>query len=328
MQFSQYPWFDSVDEKLLSALQNQRLPHGLLIVSAAATGKKEYAQKLGAAMLCQNPQQLSPCGQCKACHLLAAQSHPDYHLVDMITDAKGKTKKTIGIDQIRALNQQLVDTAQMSGWRVAVIGAVTQMTTAAFNALLKTLEEPGDNTLLILLADNQQKVPATIRSRCQIITPELSPKVMIEWLQQQTGSSEPDSLSALKATFNAPLAAKTYLEENGEEARQAFFTGLDQIFFKQLAPGEFLTSLQLQEQEISDLMASYFYQLKLNLLTQADSNRYQKVPPRLPFQLYDKLLEFNRCQHAGSNLQPKLQLEAILIQWFEIGKKISQYSNS
>lgn len=328
MQFTEYPWFKSLDDKLAIAQQNQRLPHGLLIVSAAQTGKKDYAEKLAATMLCQRPQQMRPCGQCKSCHLLRAQSHPDYYLIDLLVDNKGKAKKTIGIDQIRELNQKLVDTAQMGGWRVAVVRSVTRMTIAAFNALLKTLEEPGDNTLLILLADNQQKVPATIRSRCQLVSPELSSQITQSWLEQQTGAAETEIQAALKACFNAPLAARDYLLEGGEIARQSLFKGLDQVFFNQLAPADFLAKSEIELQELSLIMASYFYQLKLTALTAKETSNYQCVPEKLPFQLYNKLIEFNRCQHAGSNLQAKLQLEAILIQWFEIGKKINQHSNS
>ena len=140
VKLSEYPWFNTISDSLSQAYLNNRMPHALLIAAPEHSGKQEYAVALAQSLLCQSSKELQPyCGECKSCQLITAQSHPDYYWVDRLVDNKGKQKKSIGIDQIRALTNKLQDTAQLGGWRVAIIGSVSAMTTASFNSLLKKL---------------------------------------------------------------------------------------------------------------------------------------------------------------------------------------------
>jgi DNA polymerase-3 subunit delta' len=123
-------------------------------------------------------------------------------------------KKSIGIDQVRALVSQLNLTSYEGFGKVAVIEPANDMTVSAANSLLKVLEEPPGDTLLILIADRVGKLPATIFSRCQRIDIALPPEaVALQWLDRfQPGSAWAE---ALQISGGAPLRAIVALDELG-----------------------------------------------------------------------------------------------------------------
>jgi DNA polymerase III subunit delta' len=324
------PWFNNSQKNLFEAYDNERLPHGIIIAAPNGSGKREFSNQFIKSILCEASKlKLNKfCGQCKSCRLFDAQTHPDFYLLDRLTDNKGKQKKSIGIDQVRNLTEKLSEMSQLSGWRVALIASVSALTRASFNALLKTLEEPGQNTLLILLSDNLQTIPATVKSRCRIIQPELKTSTLKHWLISQTEVNEAIAVQALNSCFNAPLKAKDFIQNNGINIEKAFYQLCDQLLLNQIAPHELNEKSGLDIDVIWRLLANYFYQVEKDILTGGGLQVYHVLPLKLPFQLYTKVLEVNRAQLAGSNLQLNLQLQAILIQWFEVGRKIAHISNS
>lgn len=324
-----YPWFEQNFQFLAQSYQANRLPHGLLVAAADGCGKQDFATHLAKSLLCEGSRRelRGACGQCKSCHLFAAGSHPDFYRVERLTDNKGKQKQSIGIDQIRQLNAKLMDTAQLSGWRVTIVESVSAMTTASFNALLKTLEEPGDNTLLMLLSDNIQRVPATIRSRCQIVQPDLTGTELTDWICAQTNAESSVAELALKRCFNAPIKARQFIEKNLMAFETDFFERCDRVLLNQMTPQELVSSTEGDSDEVWLLLASYFHQVQISIFNHSGIEQYRQVPAKLPFQLYSMILDYKRARFAGSNLQPNLQLQSVLIQWYEIGRKINYYSN-
>lgn len=158
-----YPWQKNVWDALTGRFP--KMGHGLLFYGKKGCGKDAFAQYFLAWILCQNRQlKNQPCGECGSCQWLKSDTHPNY--VHITTDEENKKQNAkIKIDKIRDLQpfvQQTVD-----GWRVVVIEPAEALNTASANALLKTLEEPGDRTVIILLAEHYLKLPATIRSRLQ-----------------------------------------------------------------------------------------------------------------------------------------------------------------
>ncbi|TQV87394.1 hypothetical protein [Aliikangiella coralliicola] len=328
------PWFKHCFEHIESSYRSGRLAHGILVAAPDGSGKTIFAETLVKSLFCResHSQLASPCNQCKSCHLIDAGTHPDFHLVERLVDNKGKQKSSIGIDQIRQLTAKLTDQAQLDGWRVALITSVSAMTTASFNALLKTLEEPGDKTLLILLCDNLQKVPATIRSRCQILQPELKTSISKPWIMEKAGESEAVVSEALRNCYNAPLSALNYIQQDGHSTQQSLYQSLDQVLQNQLTPSEFLQSVPVSDNEMWDALGNYFYSASLLAMgtnkEQLNRANYQQLPDKLIFNLYSKIVDYKRAQFSGSNLQSKLQLQAILIQWFEAGRKIINISKA
>src|SRR5690554_3831297 len=158
-----YPWQQTVWDALTGRFP--KLGHGLLFYGKKGCGKHAFAQNFLAWVLCQNRHAGNqPCGVCGSCQWLKSDTHPNYVHISTDEDNKKQNAK-IKIEKIRDLQpfvQQTVD-----GWRVIVIEPAEALNISSANALLKTLEEPDDNTVIILLADHYLKLPATIRSRLQ-----------------------------------------------------------------------------------------------------------------------------------------------------------------
>ena len=158
-----YPWQQQVWDTLTGRFP--KLGHGLLFYGKKGCGKEAFAQQFLAWVLCQNRHAANqPCGECSSCQWLKSGTHPNYVHISTDDDNKKQNAK-IKIEKIRDLLpfvQQTVD-----GWRVVVIEPAEALNTASANALLKTLEEPGDRIVIILLAAHYLKLPATIRSRLQ-----------------------------------------------------------------------------------------------------------------------------------------------------------------
>ncbi|WP_436897779.1 DNA polymerase III subunit delta' [Acinetobacter gyllenbergii] len=157
-----YPWHAQT-----WALLTTRFPelgHGLLFYGKKGCAKKEFAERFVAWVLCLNKQAQQACGECSSCQWLKSDTHPNY--VHITTDEDNKKQNAkIKIEKIRDLLPFVQQTGE--GWRVVVIEPAEALNTASANALLKTLEEPGEKVVLILLADHYLKLPATIRSRLQ-----------------------------------------------------------------------------------------------------------------------------------------------------------------
>lgn len=324
-----FPWFRRCFEKLSQAYSSQRLAHGIIISAPAGSGKRGFANYLIKSLLCEKSKnQLSQfCSSCKSCLLIEANSHPDYYLLECLVDNNGKQKKSIGIDQVRHLTQKLAEMPQLGGWRIALITSVSALTTASFNALLKSLEEPHQKTLLLLISDNLQIVPATVRSRCQLIQPDLNIELIKQWLLDNGDSNEARINQALKSCFNAPLKSKEYLVSGGLESEQKFYLLCDQLLTNQITPQDLIEQCSLEPENIWLLFASYIHRVQLAISKGEGIRQYHFLPVKLPFLIYEKIVDYNRAQFAGSNLQANIQLQAILILWFEEGRKILNHIN-
>ena len=137
-------------------IENGNLSHAYLFVGPDQVGKKTTACEIGAKLLKTTREKLN--------------NSPDYSFTTQLFDEKtGKTKKNIVIAQMRELREQLARRSYVGGYKIAIIDGADKMNIEAANALLKTLEEPNEKTLLFLITDNDTALPQTIRSRCQTI---------------------------------------------------------------------------------------------------------------------------------------------------------------
>jgi len=178
-----------------SSLAQGRPPHALMIAGAAGTGKRAAAAWLARQHLGMGPADSLPQFPLKV------PEHPDLRWITTPDE-----KHAIGIEQIRSLVADLSLTSYEGGGKVAVIEPADVMTTNAANSLLKTLEEPPGDTLLILVADRLGRLPATIYSRCQRLTVRVPAESEgLAWLQTvQPGVAWP---KVLRDAGFAPLAA-------------------------------------------------------------------------------------------------------------------------
>ena len=204
---------------LVERAANGTLPHALLLCGPSGLGKRALAEAFVRARLCESPRDGHACGTCRTCKLLAAGTHPDRMRVTLEANPKtGVMRREIVIDQIRELSAQLAMSSQLGSWQVAMIDPADAMNVAALNALLKTLEEPTDATLMVLVSDQPWQLSATIRSRCQRLEfANPPPAAALEWLSTR-GVVHPEAV--LSAAGGNPGQAWRLAEQGRMQRRQ------------------------------------------------------------------------------------------------------------
>ena len=214
---NQLPWHAEHWARLQARRQRGAMPHALLLTGPVGLGKRAFAQRFVQGLLCQQPTDGDACGTCRSCLLFVAGTHPDVISLSLGLRKDGVQRSEIVVDQIRELSARLAMSSQFGGWQVARIDPADAMNTAAANALLKTLEEPSAQTMLILLADAPWRMPQTIRSRCQRIEFHLPAEAdALAWLQAE---GVRDAATALGAAGGNPGLASAWTQEGALDRR-------------------------------------------------------------------------------------------------------------
>lgn len=219
------PWHEGALRHLNIAWEQRRWPHALLIHGAEGLGKRQLARVIAQAVLCDQPSDgLQSCGECTSCRLFAAGTHPDLKFVSPEED-----KQQISVDQIREACASLAMTSYRRGYKVAIVDPAHQMTTAAANSLLKTLEEPSPQTLLVLLTSRPSALLPTIRSRCQQLALHApAEEDALRWLSE--AGKPPVSLEILRFANGAPLRALALAEGQYSTLSGELTAALDALF--------------------------------------------------------------------------------------------------
>ena len=215
-----FPWHKKAIEKLDKMIEQKLLPHALLISGVKKIGKFDFTQNLIQKLLCAD----SSCDHCEICNALnnddpiseldhsvsIRRSHyPNLIYCRAELNDSGSMSKDIRVDQIRAFCESLGKTADTL--QIGVIFYADQMNNNAANSLLKTLEEPRENTLIILLTHNIDRLPTTILSRCQKI--HINPtydEESAKWLESQIDErtrGDLDSMQLLESAYGVPHKA-------------------------------------------------------------------------------------------------------------------------
>ena len=214
---SALPWHAEHWSRLQARRQRDALAHALLLCGAPGLGKRAFAQRFVRGLLCSDGMDGDACGRCRSCLLIEAGSHPDVIGLTFGLRRDGTPRTEIVVEQIRELSARLAMRSQLGGWQVVTIDPADAMNAAAANALLKTLEEPAAQTMLILLADAPWRLPQTIRSRCQRIEFQLpDTEVALAWLKTR---GLPDAQSALVAAGGNPGMAEAWAGQGALEQR-------------------------------------------------------------------------------------------------------------
>ena len=209
-----FPWQDAIVRDLNTARSAGRFAPGILIEGPSGLGKLDLAfliagDALGAPPVLEEGRVQPPV-------------HPDFRWVTLEPDDKGRLRKQVTVDQIRAVCGDLSLTSHSGGAKVAVIAPAERMNRNAANSLLKTLEEPTPGTLLILVRARTGTLPATIASRCQrvrVVAPD--PDAAGRWLRDRAGDADWGRMLCLAG--GSPLAAES-LAASGHDRLDARFS--------------------------------------------------------------------------------------------------------
>ncbi|MFK5914954.1 MAG: DNA polymerase III subunit delta' [Woeseiaceae bacterium] len=213
-----FNWQESTWKSLTQNHFDDRLPHGLLFHGPKGIGKNVFATSFANWLLCEQPSESSTCGKCKSCLLVQAKSHPD--LVNLVPEEEGKSIK---VDQIRELIQTMSLSHHTNGYRVIIVSPADSLNINASNSLLKTLEEPSDKTVIILVTDQSSKLMPTIRSRTQMVRFDIpDEQLSLNWLKDNKLEDSQAKL-ALKLSAGAPLASLKLAEGDGLALRTKLF---------------------------------------------------------------------------------------------------------
>ena len=342
-----YPWHHSQWQKLVQA---PALHHGLMFTGLPGIGKLSFSLALAKRLLCDElgaPDNQS-CGNCHSCRLFEAGTHPDFHLLttefesvendiqlisaysDRYQDAQARAKKAkpgkvISIDQVRSLIERFSTHAHISTRKVALISPAHSMNINASNALLKLLEEPPQDSILILLTDAPGFLPATIRSRCvlqKLRTP--SQKESQRWLSQWISSDQIDL--ALKMANGGPLLAKQQHDTGALIQYATMIEKIDGLLNKredpvalaaQINKTDFQSFLGWFQRYVGDIIRLRVHGAPVRGLKIASGSIERFSIQRL-YALYDKICFYKRI--ANDSINEQLAIEEMLILTYAIAK--------
>ena len=359
-----YPWFT----KAWSEIQLDRMPHAIMIHGQPGIGKFDFALHLAKALLCENTSSAKPCCQCEACHWFDTGNHPDFlgvvpedqsHLlpheaIDGADNADEKPKKGkkkaeddgdkadkkassfIKVDQVRDALEGINTAPHRGIQRVVLINPVETLQAVSANTLLKTLEEPPESTLFILVSDRLDRVLPTIRSRCRLVAlPRPQSDQAVSWLKGQLASQgmnahESDIEEVLSQMGGAVMDALDHLSGAKEES-----ANLSPMMLKALAEGAKVNWLGIAENTYKASMPEFlviFERWIADLLSTQQSGHVRYYPtmkselercakianPNKLADFWKVLLDARR--HELHALAQRVQMEALFIRYQDIFK--------
>jgi len=324
------PWHQPIWQQWVRNWQHHRMPHALLLNGPKGMGKETLAKRLAALLLCRAHTASEACGHCQSCYLLQQGNHPDVLWIQ-----PHETGKAIQIEHIRSLNERCHLTAHYQGYRLIIIQPAEAMNHYAANSLLKLLEEPPLNTVLILVAHQAMSLAPTLRSRCQYFDlNRIDTTVAQNWLQQQLAPAEAQWLSlALNLSAQAPLAALALLKTQALTQRQTLFKQLNQLLRGNLEPVTWAeTWAKLDPEQILHWLLSWSMDVIrygttqqnhyiINQDVQADIQKWAlQLDLKAMFQLLEQQQYTLQAVINRSPVQVQGLLETLAIAWINIGQ--------
>ena len=298
------PWQGDAWLHLDRQIASARLPHALLFAGPEYTGKAHLALCLARRLLCREPSGGLPCEGCHACDLSASGGHGDMRWVQ-----PEEKSRVIKVDQIRDMVDFSQKTAGLGKRKVAVLAPADSMNANAANALLKLLEEPAADTYLILVCHRLHGLPATIRSRCQMLRlPVPAPEESRRWLDRLTGSPE-ESAQLLSLARGLPLLAEQFYRAGEGAERTTLHQALRTGFLGEGAIPE--VAARFSGMAAGEVLAHMAAALE-DLVRALDRGQLASPQCRGIFRLLDEIARLQQAVFAGANPNPQLLTEGLL----------------
>ena len=329
-----FPWHKKASDKLDKMIEQSHLPHALLITGVEKIGKFDFTQSLIKKLLCPK----ASCDRCELCNalnnddpmseldhsVLIRRSHyPNLIYCRTELNDSGSMSKDIRVDQIRAFCESLGKTAE--SLQIGVVFYADQMNNNAANSLLKTLEEPRQNTLIILLAHNADRLPMTILSRCQSI--HMNPSYdeeTAEWVAEQIDidtRSDYDPMQLLDSAHGVPHRAIDDLKRDFYFQYQSWQNLLLEIA---LSPTKIKDTEIFSDNELDVLKCLQHLiseGIKIKILNHDGANlELNKIIEKSSFNHLFKLLDDTNqaISLSQTTVNMKLLLDNVLVVWSHI----------
>lgn len=322
-----YPWHQKSWNHIVQARKNNHLPHAILLSGETGIGKQILANKMVKSLLCMNPQNYEACNNCQACKTYDSGANPDYINIELLEE-----KQQISVDQIRNLSEFLNYSRSFNTYRVALINPVERMNQNAANSLLKSLEEPASNSIIILIATQLSKILPTIKSRCQLLSlPTPTREQSLSWLVESSPQLENPEL-LLEMASGKPLLAIDIKQED-IDSRAEFEADVHSVVTANHAIIEIAkkwekynaeTLLNWQLLWIQDIIKNT--QCNQATIDNSGKNPVQNYPKTLSklsdtmtieqmWLLYQQLLKQKQYIHTSVN--PLMYIENMLLLWLQ-----------
>ena len=336
------PWQGAQWAQLSRAFAASQLAHAYLLSGSEGLGKSLFAESFARYVLCLNPvaqnavgglaEWAVACGTCTNCLKCGAGNHPDILTIEL-----EEGSKNIKIDQIRWLSEFVIRSSHSGGAKMVIIQDAHLLNPNAANALLKTLEEPNDNTHVILVSDHPGRLVATIRSRCQKLAFQApSADIAAPWLRSIIGAGNVDAI--LDASDMRPLIALQLAEGDSLQARAQFLQNICDVKTGKKSIQQVLALIaKNSESEVLQHFSAFLSKLTKYSLTGIIDNEgdpalqsmYALLVPSKEKQLaqavarslahfYTEVETARRQLASSTNPNPQLIMESILWQWSKL----------
>ena len=330
-----YPWLKENWQQATRYLKDDRLSHAILLSGPDAIGKLEFCLSYIQLLNCTSPTVDNfACGECKDCRLFNAKTHPDVRMINVDDSEEQKKSDQIKIDDVRDINQFMTLSRQQGNYKVVCINIAENLNHNAANALLKTLEEPPENSILFLVSHRADTLLATIKSRCQIWKFKLpNSEQAITWLNSKEKTSQWGAL--LNVAGGRPLLAFDMKLSGLGENREVYYQDLEQFIQGKAKVTKVSANHQDQPLErlvtwqqawCADLVRCHYNNQPVTLenpdIRRSLHSLVGRVDLHLLFGFMDKLIELRRFSSAPLN--KRLFIEDMLIRCQEILEQPAQ----
>ena len=326
-----YPWQEKNWHDLQSCHAAGRIPHALLLTGAEGIGLEHFSRCLITGLLCKDRDSNGfACNICHACHLVGGAGHPDFLSIQ-------PEKAQIKIIQIKNLIDFINLKSYYGGQKIALISQAESMNKNAANALLKTLEEPPEKSLIILLSHRPSLLPITIKSRCQSVNfkPAFD-EATARWVSEHISSHGETPQYLLAVAGGAPLAIEALLNAKALQHQLSLLNDLLALQNLSLEPVGVAKKWKSHEiQQVLTWLLQLFSEIVrikcgVSLLIMGDpsvTERLQKIAEALTLQQlvnFYILLFNNYALSTASVIVYNAQglLEDIVIFWQQINNKV------
>jgi DNA polymerase-3 subunit delta' len=317
MGFAEIVGHQRILEHLRSALRNGRLHHAYLFLGPDGVGKRTVAMALAKAIHCAE-KEYDYCGGCVNCARISDGNHPDVRVIQPLAD-----KKEISIQQIRELERELNYRSFTGKRKIAIIDPATLLNTAAQNALLKTLEEPPADSLMILIAANGGGLLPTVRSRCLRLSFAPLPRPEVVTFLESKFAVKPQDAEFLAAISMGSIGVAASLDKDELVEKRRIWSGmLDSLKTKDyrsvMIAAEALSANRVEALEFLKWAETWYRDLLVHSVTQQSDelvnlDMLAQIEKQFGEKNADQLLTFiSQISRTGARIQRNLNRRMVL----------------